>query len=295
MFSQDQETLEYLFKRQRKSILEQCRTIAAIGPSPDPQSTSYVHIEKLLGFGLTIHPVLPGCRRYLGITCYDDLVRVPGPIDIVLVFPNHDLNMLDVASQASEKEARAFWVEEGEVDTEIKLMLARAKIQVIEHQSLAPEYARHFPFAAGPGAPSRVKRRKTVSERMTRRPVTIKRTEKIKDALDRMKTGHFRHLPVVDDSGGLIGIVSDRDLRLIQPSPAFASGLPVGPEISSTPVEHAAFFDPVTISPEETLEHAAETMLRWNVGALPVARNETKLAGIITYTDILREFLAREE
>jgi CBS domain-containing protein len=290
-----QETLNYLLKRQRKSILQECRTIAVIGASPDPQSTSYVQIEKLLGFGLAIHPILPGCRRFLGITCYDNLTSVPGSIDIVLVFPNHQLDLHEIASQACEKGVGAFWVEEEDLNAETKLLLAQANVQIVEHESLTAGYARHFPFVAGPAGPSRPKQRKTVAESMSRHPVTLQRTDKVEEALERMKVGHFRHLPVVDEEGRLIGILSDRDLRLILPHLAFGSSADTDRQIRSTPVEQVAFFDPVTVSPEDTLERAAGTMLRWNVGALPVVRNENALTGIITYTDILREFVARGE
>jgi CBS domain-containing protein len=287
-------TLDYLRKRQRKAILQECRAIAVVGVSPDPQSTSYVQIEKLLGFGLSIYPILPGCHRYLGVTCYDTLTRVPGSIDIVLVLPDHQINLDDVARQACEKRAAAFWIEEGEVGAAIKLALAQAKVQVIEHENLTAEYSRHFPFAAGPAGHSKARRSRTVAERMTRHPITIKRTDGIKEALDRMKSGHFRHLPVVDENGRLIGILSDRDLRLIHPSLSFIPGADAQHEVWKTPVEHAAFFDPVTISPGDTLESAAATMLRWDVGALPVVRAGNTLAGIITYTDLLREFVERE-
>lgn len=284
------ETLDYLRKRQRKAVLQECRTLAVIGASPDPQSVSYVQIEKLLGFGLSIYPVLPGCHRYLGVACYDELASVPAPVDITLVFPDPQLDLEEIARQAREKHTGAFWVEDGEVSTATKLALARAKIKVVEHESFAADYSRHFPFAAGPAGPLKGKRRKTVAQRMTRRPTTIKRTDAIEEALHRMKAGHFRHLPVVDEDRRLLGILSDRDLRLMLPAHAFHGG---GRENWTTSVEQAAFFDPVTVSPDDTLEDAAEIMLRWNVGALPVVYNGNTLAGIITYTDLLREFVER--
>lgn len=287
-------TVEYLLKRQRKRIVQECRTIAALGASPDPQSTSYARVEKLLEFGLSVHPIMPGCQRYLGVKCYDNLALVPGPIDITLVFPDDKADLDDVARQARDKGVGAFWIDEGELSAQMKAVLAQAKIQVIEHENLTVDYSRHFPFLAGPTKPVQVERKVTVGKLMTRRPVTIKRTDRITDALDRMKAGHFRHLPVVDEDGRLIGILSDRDLRLLHLSVAFPSAADAQKEIEATSVEQAAFFDPITISPDETLEHAMETMLRWNVGALPVVRTGDKLAGIITYTDLMRELVARD-
>lgn len=287
------ETLEYLLKRQRKRILEECRTVAVVGAVPDPQATTYTQIEKLLGFGLSVYPIMPGYQRFAGVKCYSALTSVPGHIDIVLVFPNDEVDLNDLACQARDKGVGAFWIEDGGLSAEIRATLAQAKIQVIEQENLVADYSRHFPFAAGPTKPSRVKRKVTVGERMTRHPITIKRSDRIRDAVDRMKAGHLRHLPVVNDQGRLIGIVSDRDLRLIHPSLAYASSADFQREIWATAVEEVAFFDPITTSPDETLERAAETMLRWNVGALPVVRNRDTLTGIITYTDLLREFVAR--
>jgi CBS domain-containing protein len=42
------------------------------------------------------------------------------------------------------------------------------------------------------------------------------------------------------------------------------------------------------------LKEAAELMLRWRVGGLPVVGDKDKLVGIITYTDLLREFTGQE-
>ena len=56
----------YLLRRQRKAILERCRRIAVIGASADPDSESYITMEKLLGLGLEIIPVFSGRESLLG-------------------------------------------------------------------------------------------------------------------------------------------------------------------------------------------------------------------------------------
>jgi IMP dehydrogenase len=60
-------------------------------------------------------------------------------------------------------------------------------------------------------------------------------------------------------------------------------------------VEQAAVFDPVRVRSETTLREAADLMLRWHIGGLPVVDEQEKVVGVITYTDILREFVGREE
>jgi CBS domain-containing protein/predicted CoA-binding protein len=287
---------EYLLRRQRKEILEKCRRIAIIGASTDPESPSYVSAEKLLGLGLEIIPILRGCREYQGIPCYADLSGVPGPVDILLVYPRPGVDLLQAAREAVQHKVKAFWVEGEGISPEIKEVLADGSVQVVEHQSLEREYSKHFPFpaplASGPQGKRRFGR---VGERMTRNPVTVTPVEGIREAIEKMKKGHFRHLPVVDEEGKLIGMLSDRDIRLIRPSLAFVSPEDAELQLWSTSVRQAAVFDPVTIYSEALLEQAAELMLRWEVGGLPVVDKGGKPIGIVTYTDLLREFVAGEK
>jgi acetoin utilization protein AcuB len=130
---------------------------------------------------------------------------------------------------------------------------------------------------------------------MTRNPATVMPEEGLKDAIWKMEHGHFRHLPVVDEQGKLIGMLTDRDIRLIRPSLAFVSKEDAAVQLWSISVQQAAVFDPVSVKPDTSLREAAELMLRWHVGGLPVVDDHDKLTGMITYTDILREFIGREE
>ncbi len=70
-----------------------------------------------------------------------------------------------------------------------------------------------------------VKRDPLVREVMKSAPVTIRQSESIKDAYDRMKSLNIRHLPVVDEQGTLVGVVSMRDILLYACEPTIpASG-----------------------------------------------------------------------
>ena len=286
----------YLLRRQRKTILEHCRRIAVIGASTDPESESYVTMERLLGLGLEIIPVFPSRESLLGLRCYARLRDVPGKIDIVQVYPDGGVNLVELAQEAVDKGVSTLWIEKGmAASKDVEDILSNGRVQLVEYESLETEYLKHTPVMAG--APPMRKERKAVKvkEKMTRNPTAVTPQEALKDALWKMERGHFRHLPVVDNDGKLIGMLSDRDIRLIRPSLAFVGKEDAMVQLWSLAVQQAAVFDPISVKPETTLKEAAELMLRWHVGGLPVADDQHRLVGMITYTDLLREYIGREE
>ncbi|HEU5056772.1 MAG TPA: CBS domain-containing protein [Kofleriaceae bacterium] len=80
------------------------------------------------------------------------------------------------------------------------------------------------------GDPAWTKR--PVREVMTGEPRTIREGEPIEDALNIMLTGHHRHLPIIDAAGGLVGIVSIRDvlIHIVGFFPADFINLPPDPD-----------------------------------------------------------------
>ena len=286
----------YLLRRQRKAILEHCRRIAVVGASADPDNESYVAMEKLLGLGLEIIPIFPGRESFLGLRCYARLRDVPGKIDIVQVYPDGGINVVELAREAVDKGAATFWIEKGmAASKEVEDILSNGRVQLVEYESLETEYLKHTPLMASPGPMRKEKKAVKVKERMTKNPTWVTPEEALKDAVWKMERGHFRHLPVVDNEGKLIGMLSDRDIRLIRPSLAFVGKDDAMVQLWSLAVQQAAVFDPISVKPETTLKEAADLMLRWHVGGLPVADDQHKLIGMITYTDLLRDYVGREE
>lgn len=286
----------YLYRRQRKAILEKCRRIAVVGASADPNSPIFISIEKLLGMGLEIIPVFPGRESLLGLRCFATLREVPGNLDIVQVYPGDNIDIAEIARQAVAKGVNTFWMEPGvAASREVEEILVNGRVQLVEYENLEIEYLKHLPFTTTM-APSRKDRKATkVRERMTRSPATVTPDGGLKDAIWKMEHGHFRHLPVVDEHAKLIGMLTDRDVRQIKPSLAFTSKEDAAVQLWSLSVQQAAVFDPISVKPETSLKEAAELMLRWHVGGLPVVDERDKLVGMLTYTDILREFVGRED
>ena len=120
----------------------------------------------------------------------------------------------------------------------------------------------------------------TVREWMTANPETIGPRDLLSLAQEKMDGGHFRLLPVVNPSGALIGILTERDMR------------PHTGHFVRTHVDAAMVEQLVTIGPDQPIESAAEILLQRKIGGLPVIDAGGKLIGIITTSDLLRAFLA---
>ena len=57
-----------------------------------------------------------------------------------------------------------------------------------------------------------------IHDHMTPSPITVMPGQTVAEAIDKLLQHNIRHLPVVDDQGMLLGILSDRDLRSARPS-----------------------------------------------------------------------------
>jgi acetoin utilization protein AcuB len=286
----------YLFRKQRKAILENCRRIAVVGASADSNSPIFIAIEKLLGTGLEIIPVFPGRESLLGLRCYAKLSDVPGKLDIVQVYPSEGIDYEELAREAVAKNVNTFWMEPGlAASQEVEDILVSGKVHLVEYENLETEYLKHLPFTTVTATSRKERKATKVRERMSKNPATGKPDDGLKDAIWKMERGHFRHLPVVDEKNKLIGMLTDRDIRLIRPSLAFVKKEEADVQLWSIAVQQAAVFDPVRVKPETSLKEAADLMLRWHVGGLPVVDDHEHVVGVITYTDILREFVGRQE
>ena len=112
---------------------------------------------------------------------------------------------------------------------------------------------------------------------MTKEPVTIAADVLLSEAQEKMRKGGFRRLPVVSDDK-LIGIVTDRDLRSH-----------IG-HLDRTKINGVMNEKVRTIGPAATLEEAAQILLKFQIGGLPVV-DDGRLVGIITTSDVMKAFL----
>lgn len=129
----------------------------------------------------------------------------------------------------------------------------------------------------------------TVQDMMTIVPDTISPTTTLRDIIGMMKTEGYRHLPVVD-GGKLVGIITDRDIRLVMNSPMVLHERRQDEElIDAVTAESCMTPNPVSVAPDTPAFRAAEMLSIYKFGALPVVEKDT-LVGIITVTDFLDFF-----
>jgi acetoin utilization protein AcuB len=130
-----------------------------------------------------------------------------------------------------------------------------------------------------------------VRDSMTPKPITITVQESLQGAMELMAMKRIRHLPVVDATGKLIGMVTDRDLRRAAPSPLFGGDHEKAEgQLDSTSVERIMIRSPATIGPVQRLQDAMKLMVEKKYGALPVV-DGIRLVGIITPIDVMKSWL----
>jgi CBS domain-containing protein len=125
---------------------------------------------------------------------------------------------------------------------------------------------------------------------MTPAPLAISPETAVQEAYRLMQAQDRGHLPVCED-GRLVGLLSERDLRLVLPSPATSlAAHEVHYLLERLTVAEIMTHFPGTIGPDHTVTEAASRMLTHKVHALPVTENR-RLVGILTRTHVLYAFL----
>ena len=128
----------------------------------------------------------------------------------------------------------------------------------------------------------------TVRDVMTREVHTVERNDQIGLADKRMAEHRIRHLPVLDESGEVCAVVSQRDLF----RGALLRTLGYGSRAEETLMKQVVVKEAIsgelfTIGPDASLQEAARLMLDNKIGCLPVIEDR-KLVGILTETDFVR-------
>ena len=149
----------------------------------------------------------------------------------------------------------------------------------------------------------------TVAEVMTRNPIMVEPQTPIKEAIKLIAEHRISGLPVVDETGNLVGVISETDLLWqetgVEP-PVYIMFLD-----SVIYLENPARYDkelhkalgqtvgevmsdePSTVKPDQPLRKAAKLMQEKSIRRLPVVDDSGTVIGILTPGDIVRAMAAK--
>ena len=128
-----------------------------------------------------------------------------------------------------------------------------------------------------------------VRSRMTADVITASPNTTLAEALTLTRSHRIRHLPIVQD-GRLVGVVTDRDLRLAMPPIWAEQQDELRRALREKTVGEVMVTSIITTDPDTPIEQAAKLLYEHRIGCLPVMKDQT-LLGILTETDVLRSFV----
>lgn len=129
-----------------------------------------------------------------------------------------------------------------------------------------------------------------VRDLMTSTPTTVPPEMPVLEARELMAKGRFRHLLVVED-GRLVGVITDRDIRLNLPSQATSLSVwELNYLLARLTVGAVMTKAVVMVEPAREAVDAARLMLEHKIGSLAVTDGD-RLVGIVTESDFIRAFV----
>jgi len=144
---------------------------------------------------------------------------------------------------------------------------------------------------------------------MTKNPITVSQDTEITRAAELLLENRINGLPVVDDTGKLVGIICQSDLIAQQkklPLPSFFTFLDgvitttsykqvekQAEKIAATVVRHAMSKKPKTVIPNASIETVATLMVDNSFHTLPVVEKD-QLVGIVGKEDVLKTLITKE-
>ncbi|OCA92225.1 acetoin utilization AcuB family protein [Pseudobacillus wudalianchiensis] len=126
-----------------------------------------------------------------------------------------------------------------------------------------------------------------VEQIMQQTVYTLSPDDKIGTALQLFRDKKIRHVPIVDEKGALVGIVTDRDVKDSTPSILKKD---LSEEELNKPLSLIMQRDVVTGHPLDFVEDIAAVFYEYNIGCMPIVQGG-EIVGIVTETDVLHTFV----
>lgn len=198
--------------------------------------------------------------KAIGLT-YDDVLLIPAYSEIL----PRDVN---VSTFFSKNIRLNIPVVSAAMDTVTDSVMAIAMAQEggigVIHKNMTPEMQAN-----------EVRKVKRAENGMIIDPVTIRQNGTVGDALALMKEFKIGGIPVVDDSGKLVGILTNRDLRFER-------------DLQKSVFEAMTSENLITTTEFTDFEKAADILQQYKIEKLPVVDKDYRLIGLITYKDIIK-------
>ncbi len=126
-----------------REILENSKTIAVVGLSPNPERDSYEVARYLQEMGYRIIPVNPKADEILGEKVYPDLASIPESIDIVDIFRRSE-HVPPIVDKAITVGAKTVWMQIGVINEEAAGKATAAGLSVVMDRCTMREHKRLF-------------------------------------------------------------------------------------------------------------------------------------------------------
>ncbi len=198
-----------------------------------------------------------------GLT-FDDILLLPGYSEVL----PHEV---DISTNITKKIKINIPIVSAAMDTvtEARLAIALAReggIGIIHRNMSIEKQAKE------------VEKVKKSESGMILNPVTVNPNTTVREAIEIMEKFRISGVPVVENDGKLVGILTNRDLRFIKPTDY------------AKPVSLFMTKGNLIVAEEKiTLEEATEIFQRYKIEKLPIVNKEGKIKGLITIKDIIKK------
>lgn len=122
-------------------ILNEFRTVAVVGLSPNPERASYRVASHLMRNGYQVIPVNPQAEQILGNTSYPELSSIPEAVEVVDIFRRSE-EVMPIVDEAIKIGAKAVWMQEGIINEEAASRARDAGLLVVMDRCMLKEYQR---------------------------------------------------------------------------------------------------------------------------------------------------------
>jgi len=121
--------------------LNNYRTVAIVGASPNPERASYKVASYLTEHGYEVIPVNPNVQEILGKTSYPDLSSIPGKVEVVDIFRKSE-EVMPIVEEAIKIGAKAVWMQEGVINEKAAAKARDAGLLVVMDKCMLKEHQR---------------------------------------------------------------------------------------------------------------------------------------------------------